>query len=97
VRRGHSATVYTSGRRSTSVGHQKNLFRVSHTGAPVDTPVGNFTKKGKYSSLNKGKRSCLQLGTLPKQTIGRHFQAMFHIPISCLKYLCAKYTFFLFT
>ncbi|PIO40469.1 hypothetical protein AB205_0036500 [Aquarana catesbeiana] len=22
---------------------------------------------------------------------------MFHIPISCIKYLCAKYTFFLFT
>ncbi|PIO35954.1 hypothetical protein AB205_0048810 [Aquarana catesbeiana] len=21
-------------------------------------------------------------------------QAMFHIPISCLEYLCAKYTFF---
>ncbi|PIO37591.1 hypothetical protein AB205_0016910 [Aquarana catesbeiana] len=25
----------------------------------------------------------------------RHFQAMFHIPISALKYLCAKYTFFI--
>ncbi|PIO28320.1 hypothetical protein AB205_0008590 [Aquarana catesbeiana] len=36
-----------------------------------------------------------QLGTLPKQTIVRHLQAMFHIPISCLKYLCAKYTFFI--
>ncbi|PIO33930.1 hypothetical protein AB205_0078170 [Aquarana catesbeiana] len=23
-----------------------------------------------------------------------HFQAIFHIPISCLKYLCAKYTFY---
>ncbi|PIO13401.1 hypothetical protein AB205_0020460 [Aquarana catesbeiana] len=34
-----------------------------------------------------------QLGTMPKQTIVRHFQAMFHIPISGLKYLCAKYTF----
>ncbi|PIO10469.1 hypothetical protein AB205_0201650 [Aquarana catesbeiana] len=31
---------------------------------------------------------------LPNQTIVRHFQAMFHIPISCLKYLCAKYTLF---
>ncbi|PIO27977.1 hypothetical protein AB205_0090290 [Aquarana catesbeiana] len=52
------------------------------------------TKKGKYSSLKKGKKSCLQVGTLPKQKIVRHFQVMFHIPISCLKYLCAKYTFF---
>ncbi|PIO28135.1 hypothetical protein AB205_0084460 [Aquarana catesbeiana] len=43
------------------------------------------------------KKSRLQLGTLPKQTIVRHFQAMFHIPISCLKYLCAKYTFFLYS
>ncbi|PIO11044.1 hypothetical protein AB205_0060890 [Aquarana catesbeiana] len=37
VRRGHSAAVYTSGRRSTCVGHQNTLFRLSHTGAPVDT------------------------------------------------------------
>ncbi|PIO40697.1 hypothetical protein AB205_0150630 [Aquarana catesbeiana] len=37
VRRGHSATVYTSGCRRTSVGHQNKLFiRVSHTGAPVN-------------------------------------------------------------
>ncbi|PIO14847.1 hypothetical protein AB205_0031560 [Aquarana catesbeiana] len=28
-----------------------------------------------------------------KQTIVSHFQAMFHIPISGLKYWCAKYTF----
>ncbi|PIO27217.1 hypothetical protein AB205_0066580 [Aquarana catesbeiana] len=44
--------------------------------------------------LCKGKKSCLQL---PKQTTVRHFQAMFHITISCFKYLCAKYTFILFT
>ncbi|PIO14526.1 hypothetical protein AB205_0159830 [Aquarana catesbeiana] len=50
-------------------------------------------KKGKYSSFRKGKK-CLQFGTLPKKTIVRHFQAMFQIPISALKYLCAKYTFF---
>ncbi|PIO12591.1 hypothetical protein AB205_0210570 [Aquarana catesbeiana] len=31
-----------------------------------------------------------------KKTIVRLFQAMFHIPISGLKYLCAKYTFFFF-
>ncbi|PIO13951.1 hypothetical protein AB205_0215460 [Aquarana catesbeiana] len=37
VRRGHSAAVYTSGLRSTSVGHKNKLFRVSHTGTPVDT------------------------------------------------------------
>ncbi|PIO11403.1 hypothetical protein AB205_0207970 [Aquarana catesbeiana] len=33
VRRGHSAAVYTSGCRSTSVGHQnKHFIRESHTG-----------------------------------------------------------------
>ncbi|PIO13158.1 hypothetical protein AB205_0092370 [Aquarana catesbeiana] len=53
-----------------------------------------ITTKGKYSSFRKGKKNMFQLGTLPKQTIVRHFQAMFHIPISCLKYLCAKYTLF---
>ncbi|PIO11255.1 hypothetical protein AB205_0016020 [Aquarana catesbeiana] len=37
VRRGHSAAVYTSGLRSTSVGHKNKLFMVSHTGTPVDT------------------------------------------------------------
>ncbi|PIO12494.1 hypothetical protein AB205_0155520 [Aquarana catesbeiana] len=37
VRRGHSAAVYTSGLRSTSVGHKNKLFRVSYIGAPVDT------------------------------------------------------------
>ncbi|PIO26126.1 hypothetical protein AB205_0136400 [Aquarana catesbeiana] len=36
----------------------------------------------------------LHLGTLPKETIVPHFQAMFHIPISAIKYLCAKYTYF---
>ncbi|PIO12806.1 hypothetical protein AB205_0220170 [Aquarana catesbeiana] len=54
-------------------------------------------KKLSIPALRKEKKSCVQLGTLPKQTIVRHFQAMFHIPISVLKYLCAKYTFFLFT
>ncbi|PIN99526.1 hypothetical protein AB205_0134570 [Aquarana catesbeiana] len=49
-----------------------------------------------YSSLKKGKKSCIQLGTLPKQTIVRHFQAMFHTPISCLKYLSAKYSILFF-
>ncbi|PIO26805.1 hypothetical protein AB205_0200210 [Aquarana catesbeiana] len=81
------------------VGHQNTLFRVSHTGALVDTRGLSMcdTLQKKVSIPAKGKKSCLQLGTLPKQTIGRHFQAMFHIPISCLRYLCAKYTFFLFT
>ncbi|PIO33640.1 hypothetical protein AB205_0002730, partial [Aquarana catesbeiana] len=37
VRRGHSAAVYTFGHRSTSVGYQNKLFRVSHTGTPVNT------------------------------------------------------------
>ncbi|PIO14740.1 hypothetical protein AB205_0171440 [Aquarana catesbeiana] len=37
VRRGHSAAVYISGLKSTSVGHQNKIFRVSHTGTPVDT------------------------------------------------------------
>ncbi|PIO40866.1 hypothetical protein AB205_0016960 [Aquarana catesbeiana] len=37
VRRGHSTAVYTSGLRSTSVGHKNRLFRVSHTGTLVDT------------------------------------------------------------
>ncbi|PIO13621.1 hypothetical protein AB205_0082310, partial [Aquarana catesbeiana] len=37
VRRGHSAAVYTSGLRSTNVGHQNKLFTVSHPGTPVDT------------------------------------------------------------
>ncbi|PIO11747.1 hypothetical protein AB205_0043620 [Aquarana catesbeiana] len=49
-------------------------------------------KKVSIAALVREK-SCLQLGTLPKQTIVPHFQAMFHIPISGLKYLCAKYTF----
>ncbi|PIO29940.1 hypothetical protein AB205_0063200 [Aquarana catesbeiana] len=51
-------------------------------------------KQVSIPALRKGKKSCLQLRFLPKQTIVQHFQAMFHIPISCLKYLCAKYTFF---
>ncbi|PIO34958.1 hypothetical protein AB205_0132940 [Aquarana catesbeiana] len=51
-------------------------------------------KKVSIPALRKGKTSCLQLGTLSKQTTVRHFQAMFHIPIFCLKYLCAKYTLF---
>ncbi|PIO12449.1 hypothetical protein AB205_0033170 [Aquarana catesbeiana] len=37
VSRRHSAAVYTSGRRSTSMEHQNKLFMVSHAGAPVDT------------------------------------------------------------
>ncbi|PIO36110.1 hypothetical protein AB205_0187950 [Aquarana catesbeiana] len=37
VRRGHTVAVYTSGCRSTSVGHQNKPIKVSHTGAPVDT------------------------------------------------------------
>ncbi|PIO11942.1 hypothetical protein AB205_0042440 [Aquarana catesbeiana] len=31
---------------------------------------------------------------LQKKTIVPQFQAMFHIPISAIKYLCAKYTYF---
>ncbi|PIO31006.1 hypothetical protein AB205_0120980 [Aquarana catesbeiana] len=31
--------------------------------------------------------------TQPKQTIVPHFQAMFHFPISGLRYLYARYTF----
>ncbi|PIO12005.1 hypothetical protein AB205_0151440 [Aquarana catesbeiana] len=56
----------------------------------------NCTKKGSIPALERNKKF-LQLGTLPKQTIVRHFQAMFHISISALKYLCAKYIYFLFT
>ncbi|PIO30926.1 hypothetical protein AB205_0028770 [Aquarana catesbeiana] len=41
--------------------------------------------------------SCLRLRTLPKQTIVRHFQTMFHITISAVKYLCAKYTLFFYS
>ncbi|PIO41113.1 hypothetical protein AB205_0058730 [Aquarana catesbeiana] len=55
-----------------------------------------LTKKVSISALER-KKKILQLGTLLKQTIVRHFQAMFHIPISAIKYLRAKYTFFLFT
>ncbi|PIO15610.1 hypothetical protein AB205_0166460 [Aquarana catesbeiana] len=65
VRRGHSAAVYTSGHRSTSVGHQNNLFRVSHAVAPVDTRglsmCETLTKKGKYSSFGKGKKHVFSL------------------------------------
>ncbi|PIO14753.1 hypothetical protein AB205_0215570 [Aquarana catesbeiana] len=56
----------------------------------------NCTKKISIPALKREKK-CLQLGTLPKKTMVRHIQAMFQIPISALKYLCAKYTFFLFT
>ncbi|PIO11769.1 hypothetical protein AB205_0003430 [Aquarana catesbeiana] len=41
------------------------------------------------------EKKCLQLGNLPKQIIVHHFQVMFHIPNSVLKYLCTKYTYFL--
>ncbi|PIO37104.1 hypothetical protein AB205_0213780, partial [Aquarana catesbeiana] len=79
------------------VGHQNTLFRVSDTGAPVDTRglsmCENCTKKVSIPALEREKK-CLLLGTLPKKTIVRNFQAMFPIPISGLKYLCAKYTFF---
>ncbi|PIO10093.1 hypothetical protein AB205_0032580 [Aquarana catesbeiana] len=53
----------------------------------------NCTKKVSISALEREKK-CLQLGTLPKKTIVQHFQAMFPIPISGLKYLCSKYIFF---
>ncbi|PIO25401.1 hypothetical protein AB205_0086700 [Aquarana catesbeiana] len=36
----------------------------------------------------------LHFGTLPKLTIVPHFQAMFPIYSSAIKYLCAKYTIF---
>ncbi|PIO32314.1 hypothetical protein AB205_0103430 [Aquarana catesbeiana] len=60
VRRGHSAAVYTSGHRSTSVGHQNKIFiRVSHTGAPVDTigvsPFVKLAQNRKVFQLYKGK------------------------------------------
>ncbi|PIO26972.1 hypothetical protein AB205_0154740 [Aquarana catesbeiana] len=64
---------------------------VSHAGAPVDTRGLSMCET---CTKQVRKKSCLQLGTLPKQTIGRHFQAMFHITISSLKYLSSKYTFF---
>ncbi|PIO11094.1 hypothetical protein AB205_0162200 [Aquarana catesbeiana] len=38
----------------------------------------------------------LHLGTLPTKKIGPHFQTMFHIYSSAIKYLCAKYTIFFF-
>ncbi|PIO22510.1 hypothetical protein AB205_0140470 [Aquarana catesbeiana] len=57
VRRGHSAAVYTSGRRRTSVGLQNTLFRVSHAGALVDT-MGvsmweTLSKKGRKDSRHQ--------------------------------------------
>ncbi|PIO11314.1 hypothetical protein AB205_0059750, partial [Aquarana catesbeiana] len=36
------------------------------------------------------------LGTLPKQTIVPHFQSVFHIYSSAIKYPCAKYTYFFY-
>ncbi|PIO29269.1 hypothetical protein AB205_0181770 [Aquarana catesbeiana] len=57
----------------------------------------NCTKKVSIPALERGKKKRLQLGTLPQKTIVRHFQAMFQIPISALKYLCAKYTFFFYS
>ncbi|PIO09478.1 hypothetical protein AB205_0098510 [Aquarana catesbeiana] len=36
----------------------------------------------------------LHFGTLPKQTIVPHSQAMFHIYSSAIKSLCAKYSIF---
>ncbi|PIO38719.1 hypothetical protein AB205_0059100 [Aquarana catesbeiana] len=94
VRRGHSAAVYTSGLRSTRVGHKNKLFRVSHTSTPVDTwGVSMCETCPKKASIPALVREKNQLGTLPKQTIVPHFQAMFHNSISGLKYRCAKYTF----
>ncbi|PIO27151.1 hypothetical protein AB205_0162390, partial [Aquarana catesbeiana] len=67
VRRRHSAAFYTSGRRSTSVGHQNKLFRVSHTGAPVDTRgvsmCDTLPKKVSNPALRKRKNYvfCLEL------------------------------------
>ncbi|PIO09892.1 hypothetical protein AB205_0213040 [Aquarana catesbeiana] len=92
VSRGHSAAVYTSGRWSTSVGHQNTLFirgphRCSseyYRGASICEAC---TKQVSIQALQRTKK-ILQLGTLPKQTIVPHFQAMFHIPISAIKYLC---------
>ncbi|PIO14903.1 hypothetical protein AB205_0164240 [Aquarana catesbeiana] len=73
---------------------------MSHTGAPVDTRgismCENCTKKESIPALERNK-TFLKLGTLPKRIIVQHFQATFHIAISALKYLCAKYTYFLFT
>ncbi|PIO28515.1 hypothetical protein AB205_0126160, partial [Aquarana catesbeiana] len=73
VRRGHSAAVDTSGRRSTSVGHQNTLFRVSHTGASVDTRGvsmgGKCTKKGKYSIFIKGKNHVFSLELCQKRQL----------------------------
>ncbi|PIO35869.1 hypothetical protein AB205_0117350 [Aquarana catesbeiana] len=64
ARRGHSAAVYTSVRRSTSVGHQNKLFRVSHTGAPVDTRglcMCDTLPKRMYSALIKRKNHVFSL------------------------------------
>ncbi|PIO15417.1 hypothetical protein AB205_0091850 [Aquarana catesbeiana] len=73
---------------------------VFHAGAPVDarglSMCETCTKQVSIPAFERKKKSCIQLGTLPKQTIGRHFQAMFHITISSLTYLSAKYTFFVF-
>ncbi|PIO15498.1 hypothetical protein AB205_0134850 [Aquarana catesbeiana] len=53
-----------------------------------------MAKNGKYCSLFKREfESCLKIGFFHKQTIVHHFKARFHIPISGLKYQCAKYTF----
>ncbi|PIO23498.1 hypothetical protein AB205_0134560 [Aquarana catesbeiana] len=51
------------------------------------------TKQVSIQALQRTK-IFLHLGTLPKQIIVPHFQTMFHIPISAIKYLCAKYTYF---
>ena len=71
VRRLCSAARYTSGLSSTSVGHKNNLFRVSHTGATVDTlgclHVCHFDKKHQYSSFVIIPKS--RVWTVQKQTI----------------------------
>ncbi|PIO23623.1 hypothetical protein AB205_0127980 [Aquarana catesbeiana] len=50
---------------STSVGHQNKLFRVSHTGAPVDTRgvsmCENLPKKVSIPALIKGKNHVFSL------------------------------------
>ncbi|PIO41098.1 hypothetical protein AB205_0041060, partial [Aquarana catesbeiana] len=65
VRRGHSAAVYTSGCRSTSVGHQNKLFRVSNTGAPVGTigvsPCGKTEQKREVFQHWKGNKNVFSL------------------------------------
>ncbi|PIO11822.1 hypothetical protein AB205_0164060, partial [Aquarana catesbeiana] len=97
VRRGHSAAVYTSGLRSTSVGHQSTFFRVTHTGAPVDTwgvsICETWSKKVSIAVWLKGIfNHVFNLDLFPNRQLYTTSKQCF-IFIFLDSYLCAKYTF----